>query len=303
MKIRDSQKRIQIKDSKEITLSSRTKRTKVQGFVGLLALLLLESCCVGETRNPDFPLTFQEARERFTSLEKTPGQLQRPVVILGGYLDPGLGSWWVKRELRRLLGPGPLLNVNFFFCCSFAECREKLLREVEAAFPCDDPRRTTEVDVVALSMGGLVARHAAVAPDHNDAERKRLRIARLFTISSPHRGANLAAIPCFLTLHTDMHKESEFLAQLALEYARRDYELYPYARLRDWIVGAENTAPEGETPLWLSPRAFTPSHLAGATDKRILVDVALKLRGEPSYSVRNVPGTRRQELAPDKSRG
>ena len=58
-----------------------------------------------------------------------------------------------------------------------------------------------------------------------------------------------------------------------------DYEIVPYAVLRDGMVGATNTAPPGQEPIWVSGRLFM-SHLLIALESRIYTDVALRLRGE-----------------------
>ena len=255
-------------------------------LVALGAALLLESCAGPEPWNQNFPLAFDEAHEQAATMEAQPVPLSRPLVVLAGYLDPGFGSSWTAWTLEDLVGDTRTLPVSFFWCASFAGCREKLIDSVDAAFPSDDPCWTTEVDVVALSMGGLVARDAAAPPTTPGRER-RLKIARLFTIGSPHRGARLAATPCFLALHRDMRKESAFVKRLAEAYTESDFELFPYARLGDGMVGAENTAPEGESPLWVSNPAFSLAHLGSATDERILVDIALRLRGEEAYSRRD----------------
>ena len=84
-----------------------------------------------------------------------------------------------------------------------------------------------EVDVVAISMGGLIARYAAMPlPDDS----RQLRIRRLFTISTPHRGAKLAALPTFDQRQIDMRPGSAFLASLDDALADADYDLLPYVR-------------------------------------------------------------------------
>ncbi len=60
---------------------------------------------------------------------------------------------------------------------------------VDQKFPSSDPEVTTEVDVIGYSMGGLAARYAAMPATAVNLSKRRLQIGRLFTISSPHRGA------------------------------------------------------------------------------------------------------------------
>jgi hypothetical protein len=51
-------------------------------------------------------------------------------------------------------------------------------------------------------------------------------------------------------------------------------------RLGDIIVGAPNAAPEGLTPRWLPGEPLQDSHIGAMLDKRIIADVARRLRGE-----------------------
>ena len=76
-----------------------------------------------------------------------------------------------------------------------------------------------------------------------------------------------------------MRPGSAFLRALDEALIADPIELIPYARLRDAMVGAQHAAPPGRNPLWVDgPPAL--SHLAITTDKRIMLDIALRLRGE-----------------------
>ena len=78
-----------------------------------------------------------------------------------------------------------------------------------------------------------------------------------------------------------MRTESEFLETLNAE--EPDYEIVPYARLGDEVVGASNAAPPGRNPWWVS-RSWFFAH-AGSTDMRILADIARRLRGEEPFAI------------------
>jgi hypothetical protein len=88
-------------------------------------------------------------------MQKHPTTLQRPVVVIAGYLDPGLASTSLQLELMRACGDRSenFLGVSFPFALDFESCRAQLIRDVEKRWPSDDPYVTTEVDVVAVSMG------------------------------------------------------------------------------------------------------------------------------------------------------
>ena len=252
--------------------------------------LLLLSCglsltgCETASRNPSFDLAATDARKALREMRESPRALERPVIVLDG-LGPPVASWLLADQVRRATGGDrrDVVGVTFAFSGSLAGCRRHLLDAVERHFPSDDPHFTREVDVVAMSMGGVVARYAA-APEPS-ARGKRLKIARLFTIGSPHVGADLAALPPVLgQLQLDLRERSPFLRALARREAAGDYELYPYVRLGDCIVGDTNAAPAGVTPLWLPNLPLEDAHLAAWADPRIVADIARRLRGERPFA-------------------
>ena len=148
--------------------------------------------------------------------------------------------------------------------------------------------RTAEIDVVGISMGGLVARLAALPPGARagfgiDASLPRLDVRRLFTLATPHRGAKLAGVVAMDSSARDMKPGSAFLRRLdgaEREGGGREYELVCYARLRDVWVGARNTAPPGMDPIWAPTPTHDLAHMLVSRDRRILLDVARRLRGE-----------------------
>lgn len=147
-------------------------------------------------------------------------------------------------------------------------------------------------------MGGLVARLAALAPEAREpfgipTELPRLNIARLFTLATPHRGASLAGIVALDAAARDMKPGSPFLRDLdAAEPDPRLYEMVCYARLRDAWVGATNTAPPGTNPIWVPTPARNLAHLTVSRDRRILLDIARRLRGEPPLALEPSPPPR-----------
>jgi len=245
----------------------------------------LASCGAMFMPNPSFPVDAADAKEILSDLRDSPASLERPVVVFAGFQDPGFGSASVAAKLRRQFTDGTkVISVSFFGVGSFDDCRERAIRVIDAAFPPEDPVWTREVDVIGISMGGLVARHAARERDEGEFGR-RLRINRLFTIGTPHRGANLATLPTFDRLQIDMRAGSDFLAALNDDPTSSDFEIIPYGRLGDTIVGVENVAPPGMQPWWLPNLPFEFAHLTSASDPRILADIAMRLRGEKPLTV------------------
>lgn len=205
------------------------------------------------------------------------GDLVRPVLCLSGWRAWPIMAEGVARRLSELTGAG----LECFGRCSFQEVGSfegavaKVMRTVEREWG----SRDVELDVVGVSMGGLVARAAAVGMFGGE----RLRVRRLFTLSTPHRGARLAGVVALDSAARDMKPGSEFLRRLdemEREEGGRGYELVCYARTRDWWVGARNAAPEGMAPIWVEPPLVTMSHLCVTMDRRILGDVASRLLGK-----------------------
>src|SRR5687767_10723716 len=163
-------------------------------FAHLFALILFGGCTA--PANPSFPLTVSDAQGALKEMASDPKALARPVVVLGGYHDPGLGALVWGREVRRWSRGARVIDVSFALHRDFEQCRRDVIAAVDDALPSDNPEATTEVDVIGVSMGGLVARYAAV-PRPGE---RRLRIARLFTIAAPHRGAAMARLPALTRL-------------------------------------------------------------------------------------------------------
>ena len=229
------------------------------------------------TPNPSFAITRDAARADLARMRAAPVELARPVVFVSGIGDPSVSSGALESAIRPTV-TGPFAELDFFDEFTFDGSRQKLLREVAAQLG-TSVDELPEVDVVAFSMGGLVARDAAIP----DAAGRRLPIRTLFTVSSPHEGARLAGVPFGVPQGADMCPTSDFIDRL--RRAPRAYELVCYTRLDDVTVGEEFAAPEGE-PLWWVP---TPSgewaHMAAFDDPRIQADIARRLRRETPHTV------------------
>src|SRR5213078_1239722 len=89
--------------------------------------------------NPSFPVTIDAAREDLARMAKDPRPARRPIVILGGFADPGLGGWAVGTGLRKYLRDPQIVSVSFVFCDSFDVCRRRVIEAVDREFPNDDP--------------------------------------------------------------------------------------------------------------------------------------------------------------------
>jgi pimeloyl-ACP methyl ester carboxylesterase len=267
--------------------------------LALASLLCGGGGCLAQPHpNPAFDVTVPDAENALKTMQEAPKPLNRPLVVLGGFNDPGIAANHLRGEFKRLTGDSRVIGVSFMFCPDFDSCRRIAIEEIERAFPSDDPNWTTEVDVIGVSMGGLVARYAAAAPfptaepstraATGKAPLKRLRIARLFTISSPHRGATQASWIALSKMQLDMRVGSPFLIRLngveSSEQSRDRYEVIPYTRLQDVVVGEANAAPYGQEPWWVDAQPLEDSHSCAILDARIIADVARRLRNEKPFT-------------------
>src|ERR1700685_1931270 len=125
-----------------------------------LTLLLLAGCSATPVI-PSFPITKSKAHQPLPERRAHPRPLPRPVLLVGGFLDPEVVPTYQKFFFKSVSSDAKLIPVSVGFCTSFAQCREKVIAAVDAACPNSDPKWTTEVDVVGASLGGLVARYAA----------------------------------------------------------------------------------------------------------------------------------------------
>ncbi len=226
--------------------------------------------------NPSFTVTKALAQQDLGRMKAAPVEAARPIVFLAGISDPSISSGAMVQAIRPTL-KGPMVELNFFDEFTFDGARQKLLREVAAQLGCDIDH-IPPVDVVAFSMGGLVARYGAIS----DASGRRLPIARLYTVSTPHEGARMAGIPMGIPQGEDMCPTSDFLD--LLRRAKRNYELVCYTRLDDVTVGEEFAAPEGVALWWVPTPSGEWSHMAAFSDPRILADIARRLRYETPWT-------------------
>lgn len=258
----------------------------------LCAVLLAVAGCSAPPINPSFPLTEGDANKSIAQMTESPQPLERPLVVLGGYLDPGVAADQILEVVKPTTTGGPVVKVAFGGCHTFDECRERVIAAVLEALPDRSSAgagrfETMEVDVVTNSMGGLVARDAALWPEsstspHDDT---RLRIARLMTISAPHRGAELASADSSDPLERDMAPGSAFLKRLDAALPTADYELVCYVRLGDRLVGTANCAPPGMVAFWVPDPPLEPAHVLAFHDRRLLADIARRLRGEAPFTI------------------
>jgi len=252
------------------------------GMVLVLTALVFSTGCAAPAPDVAFDISQREALEALKQMRKNPLPLERPLIISGGYLDPGTSTHRVIERFKRLTStPELVYGTPYFSVGTFETARRRLIEKIESKYPSENDEWTVEVDVVGVSMGGLVARYAAM---DNGGAHKRLKIKRLFTLATPHQGAKLAWLPPFDEKQRAMRTGSEFLCALDEALPGETYEIIPYVRLGDGVVGCDRSAPEGVRVRWIPNEPFGFSHLGVQNDPRLSVELARRIRGEPPVS-------------------
>lgn len=224
--------------------------------------------------NPSFSTTIADAKRDLARIAADPRPLERPLLIISGFIDPFFCALSLRSCFRSLTRDPRIISVPLGDCLTFEQCRRRVTRALDRRLPTIEPDETEAVDVIGFSMGGVVARYAAMSAD------RPLRIARLFTISSPLVGADQAdRLPLLHPLQKHLRTGSYLLEKTNSVAA--SYPILSYVRLGDKTVGAANSAVPGCAPWWVATPAFQRAHDGARRDPRILADIARRLRGEP----------------------
>lgn len=225
--------------------------------------------------NPDFHLTREAIRAERARMHAEPRPLARPVVILAGWRSPRLQGFGLADRLAPLTSASraDFIPITYALTGDLARAQARARDVLLAKFGEAGP----DVDIIGISMGGLVARLLALEP------RPPVRIARLFTISTPHGGASLARWIRPDRASRAMRPGSALLARLDAALPQAEYEFICYAQLRDWWVGARRCHPPGRSSHWIDvagPVDFLFSHFTSPRRWPIILDIARRLRGE-----------------------
>jgi pimeloyl-ACP methyl ester carboxylesterase len=233
-------------------------------------------------------LHLDEDASRITEIQQTlraaRATLVRPLAVIGGWRSPPMMSNVLARRLSELTtgNRGDIFAMSYALSGSIEGAASRLRAKL---IPWLASRCTNEVDIVAISMGGLVARHLAMSGTWI-ARSDRFKIRRLFTIATPHQGASLARWFKLDLAAMSMTPGSARLRAMDACLANADDhadELTCYVQRQDWYIGTWNAAPEGRELRWVHPPSFVGtcmSHFTAHQHKSIITDIALRLRGE-----------------------
>jgi hypothetical protein len=244
------------------------------------------ACGAPHTDNESIHADLAFVHDDLRRMRADPVVLPRPVLVLGGY-----HTWApVPLALARTLCDHTSQRPNDVFCVAFpldTSIASAAIRTGQRVMHAMGSREN-EMDAVGISMGGVVARVA-----HAD-ESVPVRLARLFTLASPHSGALRADAIRVDQASRDLRAGSEVLRGLdELRSRGRDVpELYCYAQLGDRVVGAMRSAPAGHPLFWTGPTRFA-SHFSTSHNPWFLCDISRRLRGEePLFSAPHNPPPR-----------
>src|SRR5678816_3653352 len=102
---------------------------------GLVSVVLsLAFAAVGCTKppvNPSFSISESDARHALDGMSRQRKPLDRPIVILGGYHDPGLGPAVFRARLHGIVDDDRIVSVAYPFSGSFEECRRDVIDALE----------------------------------------------------------------------------------------------------------------------------------------------------------------------------
>lgn len=238
--------------------------------------------------SPGFTAPTGVVESAWRRMEATPSPPARPVVLVAGWRGTGTNIASMRAHLLQLTGgdPDQFITVANPLHATVGARAAAIVDAVERRWPSPDPEWTTEVDVIGYSIGGVAARLAA-SPCDEDA--RRLRIGTLYTLASPHTGTTgWGAVLRIDPAAWQVADGSALLDRLNAGIDDASYTLVCYATLGDAIVGAKNAAPPGIDPIW-TPATGRMSHFSIVRNRRILADIALRLRNEPPLQELGAP--------------
>jgi triacylglycerol esterase/lipase EstA (alpha/beta hydrolase family) len=243
--------------------------------------------------NPHFPLTVAQARRELARMRREPARAARPIVVLSGYHSPHAQAEHLRWVLQRHTSADTALVAVSYTTVTNMPAIVDVARRAIAKWTHGLAGAPEQVDLVGISMGGLIARAVTTgAPLVSTAgpvtRAQPVPAARVFTLASPHRGAKLADKITPNTAALDMKRGSRFLTSLDEAQAGAAYELVCYSRLRDGWVGARRSAPPGHGVIWTSG-ALWGSHFTVTWDPRIICDLCRRLRGEEPLGTPSEP--------------
>jgi triacylglycerol esterase/lipase EstA (alpha/beta hydrolase family) len=138
---------------------------------------------------------------------------RNPIVLLHGFGMNRTQWMWMARRLRER-GHGPIYGANYFSLQGVPRSARRLQRFVDQVLAAE---QVTEVDIVAHSLGGIVARYFIERLSGSK------KVGRLITIGTPHAGTRLGRFAPLIPSARDLLGDSVILVDLGLVRPGTEY--------------------------------------------------------------------------------
>ncbi len=129
---------------------------------------------------------------------------RNPIILVHGFGMNRTQWMWMARRLRAK-GHGPIYGLNYFSLQSVERSSKQLASFVLHVL---SREQATEVDLVAHSLGGIVARYYIERLSGG------AKIGRLVTIGTPHKGTRLGRLGPLIPSARDLRHDSSVLKDL-----------------------------------------------------------------------------------------
>src|SRR2546421_4881646 len=136
-------------------------RTMIIRLLIAVSFFPILGCSANQPTNPSFPVDANQAQRALAYMSSHPHRLERPLLIVGGFMDPNVSPPIYKWQFHRLTNDDRIATASIALCGSFDECRAALIEAGYPAFPRDDAEFTTEGDVIWPTLGGPAAPYGA----------------------------------------------------------------------------------------------------------------------------------------------
>ncbi len=84
--------------------------------------------------NPSFSITIAEAKRDLARMSADPRPLDRPLLIIGGFIDPFVAALSLRFRFRSLTRDRRIIGVAVGDCVSFDQCRRRVLSQSNGVF-------------------------------------------------------------------------------------------------------------------------------------------------------------------------
>jgi pimeloyl-ACP methyl ester carboxylesterase len=192
---------------------------------------------------------------------------RNPIILLHGFAMNRTQWIWMARRLRAR-GHGPIYGMNYFSLQPVARSARLLSRFVDEVLAREG---CAQVDLVAHSMGGVVARY------FNERLSDGRKVRRLITIGTPHAGTRMGRFGLGIPAARDLLGDSPLLGELGPVPAGAAYTSI-WSRADAVVQPAESAsiAPAGTDEVF-----DDLGHLSLVLSPRVVAAVDARLRALP----------------------